>query len=103
MRPMTKVAAISVAGLLGVQGWLVAQAQKPMPRPTPRPIHRQTGLSNWDRKFINQAAQGGIAEVKLGRLAIRRAGSTAVKKFGQHMVLDHSKANTELAQIAARE
>src|SRR5918912_462501 len=54
------------------------------------------------RKFMTAAAQGGLAEVQLGRLAAERGGSEAVKQFGQHMVMDHSKANQELMQLAQR-
>ena len=53
-------------------------------------------------KFMNAAAQGGLAEVQLGRLAAERGSSEAVRQFGQHMVMDHSKANQELMQLAQR-
>lgn len=59
-------------------------------------------LTDADRKFMTNAAQGGMAEVELGRLATERASSPAVKQFGQRMVDDHSKANDELKQLAAR-
>ena len=54
------------------------------------------------QKFMVAAARGGLAEVQLGRLAAERGGSDAVKQFGQHMVMDHSKANQELMQLAQR-
>jgi putative membrane protein len=53
-------------------------------------------------KFMTTAAQGGMAEVQLGRLAAERGSSEAVKQFGQHMVMDHSKANQELTTLAQR-
>jgi putative membrane protein len=54
-----------------------------------------------DTKFMKAAAEGGLAEVALGQLAVERASSSEVKKFGQRMVDDHSKANDELKQLAA--
>jgi putative membrane protein len=53
-------------------------------------------------KFAPTAAQGGIAEVEMGRLAIEHAADSAVKEFGQRMVTDHSRAGAELTSIAAR-
>ena len=53
-----------------------------------------------DENFVMKAANGGMAEVELGKLAIEKAGSDEVKKFGRRMVDDHSKANDELKSIA---
>lgn len=60
--------------------------------------NRMTG----DNTFINKAAEGGLAEVELGKLATSHASNDKVKQFGQRMVEDHSKANQELAETANR-
>ena len=57
-------------------------------------------LSAADQTFVKKAAQGGMAEVELGKLATQKASSEDVKKFGQRMVDDHTKANDQLKQIA---
>jgi putative membrane protein len=59
--------------------------------------------SNSDRVFIRKAAEGGLAEVELGRLATEKAASPEVKQFGQRMVDDHTKANDQLKQVASDE
>jgi putative membrane protein len=53
-----------------------------------------------DKMFLRTAAEGGIAEVKLGQLAAQKASSDEVKAFGQKMVDDHTKLNNEMAQVA---
>ena len=58
-------------------------------------------LSAGDRKFLNEAADGGMVEVELGKLALQKAADAGVRKFGQRMVDDHSRANDELRQLAA--
>jgi putative membrane protein len=58
-------------------------------------------LTNQDQKFVMEAAQGGMMEVELGRLAAQKASSAEVKAFGQRMVTDHSKANQQLMELAA--
>lgn len=58
-------------------------------------------LSAADRKFVMEAAHGGMMEVELGRLATQKAMSDDVKQFGQRMVDDHGKANDELMQLAS--
>jgi len=55
-----------------------------------------------DTNFIQEAAMGGMAEVELGRLAATKAVNAEVKKFGQMMVQDHSKANEDLKALAAK-
>lgn len=52
--------------------------------------------------FMEDAAQGGMAEVELGKLASSKAQDPEVKKFGQMMVTDHTKANAELKALAAK-
>jgi putative membrane protein len=59
-------------------------------------------LSAVDRSFIMQAADGGMAEVELGKLAQQKGASNDVKQFGQRMVQDHGKANKELETIATK-
>jgi putative membrane protein len=58
-------------------------------------------LSAADKKFVMEAAHGGMMEVDLGKLAAQKAMSEEVKQFGQRMVDDHSKANDELMQLAS--
>jgi putative membrane protein len=56
--------------------------------------------ANPNATFAKKAAQGNMAEVALGKLAQQNAQSDDVKKFGQRMVDDHGKANTELKTLA---
>lgn len=56
-----------------------------------------------DRMFIRKAAEGGKAEVELGKLAQEKAASPEVKQFGERMVNDHSKANDQLKEVVQKE
>lgn len=59
-------------------------------------------ISNDDRKFMIAAAEGGMGEVEMARVALEKASSESVKKYAQQMIDDHTKANDELKQIAAQ-
>jgi putative membrane protein len=52
--------------------------------------------------FWSNAAQGGMAEVELGKIAVQKAQNAEVKKFAQMMITDHSKANEELKALATK-
>jgi putative membrane protein len=58
-------------------------------------------LHSADRSFVMAAANGGLEEVELGKLATSKATNPDVKSFGQKMVDDHSKANDQLRQVAS--
>ena len=58
-------------------------------------------MSSSDRKFALMAAQGGMSEVEMARLALTKASSDAVKQYAQKMIDDHTAANAELMQIAS--
>ncbi|MFL5730889.1 MAG: DUF4142 domain-containing protein [Cytophagaceae bacterium] len=55
-----------------------------------------------DEKFMLKAANGGLMEVQLGKWAHEHAASEDVKKFGHHMMEDHSKANEQLKELAMK-
>jgi len=57
-------------------------------------------LSPQDQKFIKEAAQGGMAEVMLGKMADEKGVHVEVRKFGEMMVNDHSRANKQLKELA---
>jgi len=59
-------------------------------------------VSENDREFARKAADAGLLEVRLGELAQKNGVSADVKKLGEHMVSDHSKANNELKAIASK-
>ncbi|MGH9667584.1 MAG: DUF4142 domain-containing protein [Bryobacteraceae bacterium] len=56
-----------------------------------------------DRKFVKDAAMGGLAEVEMGKLAVQKASSDSVKQFGQKLIDDHTKANDQLRQVASQQ
>lgn len=66
------------------------------------PAFAKDQVGSDDQKFMMDAAKGGMMEVELGRLATQKASSADVKSFGQRMVDDHSKANSELKSIASQ-
>lgn len=59
-------------------------------------------VSAGDRDFVRDASVANMAEIELGRMASERAANAAVKKFGQMMVDDHTKAGDALKPIASQ-
>lgn len=59
-------------------------------------------LSAPDEKFLMNAAQDGMTEVKLGELAKQKAKRSDVKAFGELMIVEHGKANDDLKSLASR-
>ncbi|HEX3465919.1 MAG TPA: DUF4142 domain-containing protein [Candidatus Elarobacter sp.] len=56
-----------------------------------------------DAQFAMQAAQGGMAEVQLARLALSKSQNGVVKTFAQRMIADHTPNNAQLASIMRSE
>ncbi len=55
-----------------------------------------------DAEFAVMAADGGLLEEQLGRLAQSNAASEQVRAFGKQMIDDHGAANNELEMIAQK-
>lgn len=81
----------AIAGLLTFSGAALGQSKT-----------KATKGAAGAQHFVTEAAQGGMAEVELGRLATQKASNADVKQFGQRMVDDHSKANDQLKSAAAK-
>ncbi|HEY0340016.1 MAG TPA: DUF4142 domain-containing protein [Steroidobacteraceae bacterium] len=50
--------------------------------------------------FVKTAAQDGMTEVELGKLALSKSTNNDVKQFAQKMVQDHGQADAQLAGLA---
>lgn len=62
--------------------------------------HSSSHVTNAEKTFMRKAAEGGLAEVELGKLAQQNGADESVKNFGQRMVTDHSQANEKLMTLA---
>ena len=65
-----------------------------------RCVRGRLAASAQDRKFMMDAAKGGMMEVNAGKLALKSGSSAATKSFGQRLIDDHTKANNELMALA---
>jgi putative membrane protein len=74
-------------------------SDQPM-RHQPRGGDRMAAMTDAD--FAKEAAQGGMAEVKMGQLAQDKGTSDSVKAFGKRMVDDHTKAGDNLKAAASQ-
>ena len=83
---MTYVALVALGVSLGWPGTAMAAKDT------------QVGVA--DQVFAMMAAEGGLSEVQLGKLAADQAASPEVKQVAQRLVQDHTKANQELLTIA---
>src|SRR5215217_7588964 len=50
--------------------------------------------------FLKKAAQGGIAEVSMSQLALKKTGNAEVKEFAEMMIRDHRTANARVETLA---
>jgi putative membrane protein len=67
------------------------------------PVSSEAQAAMTDLAFAKDAARGGLAEIKLGKLAENGGSSETVKTFGTRMVAEHSKAGDELKEAAVLE
>ncbi|MET3915592.1 putative membrane protein [Variovorax sp. OAS795] len=82
---------------------LPAAAQSAGTRSSANAKADQAGKSSKaDERMMKDIAQANIAEIETGKLAQEKASNGEVKKFAQTMVDDHTKALTELQDIASK-
>ena len=86
--------------------------RKPRPGTSPAPEQTTTAAANattgggtlsaTDRQFLMMAAKDGMREVHMGQMAVQQGQSAEVKKLGNMIVSDHTKANNQLTEIATK-
>jgi putative membrane protein len=82
--------------------WAVLAHQEQTPQATSRASARHNPAMS-DENFVRNAAEGSMAEVKMGQLAEEKAQAPEVKNFAKRMVEEHSKALEEIKQLGSQE
>jgi putative membrane protein len=84
--------------LLGVGVWPTMAADTAA---TPASGARSAAaLSAADAKFIKAAAEGGLFEIAVGKLAAEKATNAEVKSFANMLIEQHGAANDKLKKVA---
>jgi putative membrane protein len=78
---MTRYALIALAALIGSSASAAA-------------------ANRLDQKFIDNAIQGTLAEIRMGQLAQQKGQSEDVKSYGQILVADHTATNDQAEKVA---
>jgi len=106
IRNLDLTALLATASLMVASAASVGLAQIAEPRPTAEPREnanpQQAAVPLSDEQFVVRVAVCGQAEIQLGKLAAERASADEIKRYGQLMVNDHSKALEELRAYAAK-
>ncbi|OZI21559.1 DUF305 domain-containing protein [Bordetella genomosp. 9] len=89
------------AGVLAMStgAWAQPAASSPTDS-TPKKMEQRSTLASADKDFLENAAQGGNAEIEGSKLAQTKSSNPDVKKFAEQMIQDHTKANQELMALA---
>src|SRR3954471_11875995 len=74
----------------------MAYAQKTPRAASPAPA--KDALNQEDKRFVQEAAAGGMAEVELSKIA-QKSENPDIKRFADRMVQDHTAANQELMSV----
>jgi putative membrane protein len=94
MKNKTFIFAVGAAAVLALTSAISFAAEKEKTA--------EAGKSSLDAKFIKKAANGGMTEVELGKIASQKGQKEEVKNFGERMVKDHGKANDDLKSVASK-
>ncbi len=63
-------------------------------------MNKDTSKIAQDTSFLDEAAQGGMMMVQIGKMAQQKSHLKEIKDFGNMMVTDHSKVDDELKNLA---
>lgn len=58
--------------------------------------------SHSDKEFMEKASQGNVAEVEMGKLALKKSTNPDVRAFAQRMIKDHQMLGKKMAPLMAQ-
>ena len=61
-----------------------------------------TAQSHSDKEFFEKASQGNVAEVELGKLALKKSTNPDVQAFAKRMIQDHQMLGKKMAPLLAQ-
>ena len=102
--PVRHLAMIAAGGLLLAAAPLSsAHAQaKPSTKATTTTARAGKDSIQTDARFVREAVEDNLLEVRLGDLAQRKATNPTVKQFAQRMVTDHKKLEDQWIDVASK-
>jgi putative membrane protein len=92
--------ALAAAAALSLSAAPTVWAQSTMPAPATSNTADDSKLDRSDRKMLQDLAQGNMAEVDAGKMALEKSQNAEVKKFAQQMVDEHGSALADVQALA---
>jgi putative membrane protein len=96
---------VFASALAGLAAWTVGDRWSPAAGQNDVGIVAQAydsaALSDQDRDFMNNAALGGMFEVRESKAAAEKTTTDGIKQFANQMIDDHTAVNKELAKLAS--
>jgi putative membrane protein len=68
----------------------------------PKPLARSDRNPLPEQEFVSTVTSAGLFEIQSSRLALQKAQSQKIKDIAQHLIDDHTKANQQLNELAAK-
>ena len=91
---MTRVSVMAVALGAALAAGSVAHAQAPIQQ------GQMQNVSDADKSFLQDQAQGTAYEMAIAQLAVQKAERPAVKSYAQMVITDHSQLDAQLKMVA---
>jgi putative membrane protein len=105
---------IGVSSTIAVPGYAQINQRAIAPRAVPKAIAHttpnnsrtletkisQASLSEIDMVYVQEAAQAGMAEVELAKLALEKSKNSDVRQYAKQMIADHTPLNEQLIELA---
>ncbi len=98
----TKLTTLLALATLTVSAHAQTAPATTAPAPAPVATPAAPTLSDTDKKYLTDSAQGSLYDQATAELAVMQAQSPAVQQYATRLVYDHDRLNMQLLQLARR-
>ncbi|PSF37261.1 DUF4142 domain-containing protein [Aphanothece hegewaldii CCALA 016] len=107
MKRLLTIITLFVLGLLFTWGFSIFQPNDGLViaqtnRSTPMQSTPNTQMNEIDQMFMKEASQGGLGNIMLGELALKKSNNAQVKAFANAEIQEQKQVKSNLMQIAPK-
>jgi putative membrane protein len=100
MKRLLTIITLFIVGLLFTWGFSIFHPNNSFVVAQTKPMNQTSQMNEIDQMFMKEASQGGLGNIMLGELALKKSNNSQVKAFANAEIQEQQQVKSNLMRIA---